>query len=344
MRDRTVKGFLALCVAAALVASFSQVAWSKLVIKIATLVPEGSDFMKTFNKMNLEIKEKTAGEVEFKVYTGGVMGNDADVLRKMRVGQIQGGAFTAGGASAVYPDLRALSVPLVFRNYDEVDHVLGIVLPKFAGELEKKGYIALGWTEAGFAYIMSQEPIGSVADLKGKKVWIPQGDPVGQKVFEKAGVPPIPLPLPDVITSLQTRQLDTVCTSPVGAVILQWFTKIKHITQEPLLYVYGVLMIDKKTYDKISPEHQAILKEVFPRYFRELNLQSRKGNDSALETMKSKGIQLVPVTPENHAGLVKLTDEAKAELYQEGIFTKETVDLIQKSVEEFRQSHPEKGK
>jgi TRAP-type C4-dicarboxylate transport system substrate-binding protein len=282
--------------------------------------------------------------VEFKAYTGGVMGNDADVLRKMRVGQIQGGAFTAGGASAVYMDLRAMSVPLVFRNYDEIDYVLAKVTPLFEAELEKKGYVALGWTEAGFAHIMSQEPIGSVADLKAKKVWIPQGDPVGQMVFEKAGVPPIPLSLPDVITSLQTRQLDTVCTSPVGAVILQWYTKIKYITQEPLLYVYGVLMVDKRAFDKISAEHQKIIKEVFPRYFKELNLQTRKDNDAAIDTMTKKGIQLVPVTPENHAGLVRLIDEAKAELYQKGIFTKETVGMIEEGVQEYRKTHPEKGK
>jgi TRAP-type C4-dicarboxylate transport system substrate-binding protein len=272
------------------------------------------------------------------------MGNDADVLRKMRVGQIQGGAFTAGGASAVYPDLRAMSVPLIFRSYDEVDYVLSKMTPKFDSELEKKGYVALGWTEAGFAYIMSQAPVGSVQDLKGKKVWIPQGDPVGQTVFEKAGVPPIPLSLPDVITSLQTRQLDTVCTSPVGAVILQWYTKVKYITKEPLLFIYGVLMVEKRSFDKISPQNQKMVKELFTTYFKDLNLQTRKDNDAAIDTLTKKGIELVSVTPENHAGLVRLIDEAKAELYTKGIFSKETVDMIEKGVQEYRKTHPEKGK
>ena len=118
----------------------SQVSWSKEVIKLATLAPEGSNFMKAFNNLNQEIIEKTGGEVEFRVYTGGVMGNDADLLRKMRVGQIQGGGFTAGGASAVYPDLDAMSVPLIFRTYDEVDYVLSKMTPRFDSELEKKGY------------------------------------------------------------------------------------------------------------------------------------------------------------------------------------------------------------
>jgi TRAP-type C4-dicarboxylate transport system substrate-binding protein len=319
----------------------SQVSWSKEVFKLGTLAPEGSNFMKAFNNLNQEIIEKTGGEVEFRVYTGGVMGNDADLLRKMRVGQIQGGALTAGGASAVYPDLGAMSVPLIFRNYDEVDYVLSRMTPKFDSELEKKGYMALGWTEAGFAYIMSQAPIRSVQDLKGKKVWIPQGDPADQTVFEKAGVPPIPLSLPDVITSLQTHQLNTVCTSPVGAVILQWYTKVKYITNEPLLFVYGVVMVSKKSFEKISPQNQKIIKELFAKYFKELTVQTRKDNDAALDAMTKRGIELVSVTPENHAGLVRLIDEAKVELYKKGIFTKETVDMIEKSVQEYRQTHPD---
>ena len=319
----------------------SQVSWSKEVFKLATLAPEGSNFMKAFNKLNQEIIEKAGGEVEFRVYTGGVMGNDADLLRKIRVGQIQGGALTGGGASAVYPDLDAMSVPLLFRTYDEVDYVLSKMTPRFDSELEKKGYIALGWTEGGFAYIMSQAPIRSVQDLKGKKVWIPQGDPIGQIVFEKAGVPPIPLSLPDVITSLQTHQLNTVCTSPVGALILQWHTKIKYITKDPLLFVYGVVMVNKKSFDKISPQNQKIIKELFAKYFKELNFQTRKDNDAALDTMTKRGIELVSVTPENHAGLVRLIDEAKVELYKKGIFTKETVDMIEKSVQGYRQTHPD---
>ena len=201
--------------------------------------------------------------------------------------------------------------------------------------------MALGWTEAGFAYIMSQAPIRSVQDLKGKKVWIPQGDEVGQTMFEKAGVPPIPLSLPDVITSLQTHQLNTVCTSPVGAVILQWYTKVKFITKEPLLLVYGVLMVDKKSFDKVSPQNKKITRELFAKCFGELNVQTRKDNDAALDTMTKKGIELVSVTPEDHAGLVRLTDEAKVELYKKGIFTKETVDMIEKSVQEYRQAHPD---
>ena len=194
----------------------------------------------------------------------------------MKSGEIQGGEFTAGEASSVLNDLQILNSPLLFNNYEEVDTVLDRIGPHFQNELGKRGYVVLGWLEVGFGYILSTDPIAGRADLQGKKVWIPQGDPIGQAAFEAMGVSPIPMTISDVMVALQTGQINTVANSFVGAIALQWYTRVKHITDIPLLYIYGLLMITKDAYDTIPVDYRETVHQVVDRTFEELKTDVRK--------------------------------------------------------------------
>lgn len=308
-------------------------------LKIATLAPEGSNQLKIFHAMNDEVKQRTGNLVEFKVYTGGTMGTGADILRKMDTNQLQGGAFMAGEAAAVYMDLRIPSIPLLFRDYDEIDAVMEKILPLFEKALADKGYVALTWLETGFVYIMSTgSPIGSVGDLKGHKIWIPEDDPVGTTTFEMAGVPPIPLSLADVLTGLQTGLIDTAITTPSGAILLQWHSKVKNVTNVPLLYTYGLVMLKKDAFEKIPAEHREAVKEIARRHFAEMKIQTRKDNEAAIETLKKNNIVFVDVTPEHYKEFVVLIDRVKEKLGQQ-VFTKETLQTVQNAIAEYRKAH-----
>lgn len=190
-------------------------------IKMATLAPEGSSWMKTFNTLNTEVMKKTENKVQFRIYPGGVLGDEMDMLRKLKIGQIQGVALTSGGLSTLFKEMDVLQVPFLFQTYEEVDTVLKKMDSFFRKGFEDNGYVFLGWSEAGFIYLMSTLPISSVADLKKAKVWIWEESPMSKAIFDEAGVKAIPLTVPDVLVGLQTGLVDVVYAPPARAISLQ---------------------------------------------------------------------------------------------------------------------------
>jgi TRAP-type transport system periplasmic protein len=301
-------------------------AHAQTVLKIATLAPEGTAVVKSLREAGKQIEQQTEGRVKFKLYPGGVMGNDTVVLRKMQTRQLHGATFTAGGISKVYNNFQVLSLPMLFRNYAEVDAARAKLEPGLVQGLADKGYISMGILEAGFIYMMGDKALEGVEDLKGQKVWIPEGDPVGRTVFETAGVPPVPLALPDVLTGLQTGLIDTVCSSPVATIALQWFTKVTHLTETPLLFGYGTLAFSKQSWQRIPENDRAIVKELLTELTASTNVRVRKDNDSALVSLKNQGLTFVKIPPERIPQLQKIADEAIDKLLAKGMFDKALVE------------------
>ena len=202
------------------------------VIKIATISPDGTFWMQEMRAGAKEIKKKTQGRVVIKFYPGGVMGNDGNVLRKIRIGQLQGGAVTAGSLAGIYPDIDVYGLPYLFSSYEQVDFVRSRMDDILIGGLKKKGFTGFGLAEGGFSYMMSDDPLHTVEDVRNQKIWIPSGSQVGEAVFGSANIAPVTLPLSDVLTGLQTGLIDTVITSPIGAIALQWHTRVKYVVDE----------------------------------------------------------------------------------------------------------------
>ena len=308
-------------------------------IKIATKAPENFASARIVQQMAKEIEEKTDGNVRFKIYYGGVKGTGRDLLLKMKSGEIQGGEFTAGEAASVVNDLQVMNIPLTFRNYHEVDYVLARMSSHFQEELGKRGYVVLGWLEVGFGYIMSIDPVASRADLQGKKVWIPQGDPIGQAAFGAMGVSPIPMTIADVMVALQTGQINTVTNSFVGAIALQWHTRIKYITDVPLLYIYGLLMITKDAYDEIPAAYRDTVDGIVGRSFKDLQMDIRKNNSESRQTLTKQGIQFVPVSAAQVQELEQIMAGVKRDLAGKE-FQGEALQRMQEYLLELRNSQP----
>jgi len=308
-------------------------------IKLATKAPENFASSKIVKQMTEEIAQKTGGQVTFKIYYGGVKGTGRDLLLKIKSKEIQGGEFTAGEASSVLSDLRIPSNPLTFASYEELDYVMERLEPIFRAELEKAGFVVLGWIEMGFAYIMSVDPIASLADLKGKNVWIPTGDPVGKAAFEAMGVSPTQYTISDVMVALQTGQINTVANSFVGAIALQWNTKVKFITDKPLLYVYGLTMITKEAWEEIPAEHRDTVRKSLDQYFGILKADIRKSNTEARGTLEKGGIKFVPVSPANYQELVTVIEKVNKGLAGKE-FSGESMLKMQQFLKEVRTAHP----
>ncbi len=307
-------------------------------LKIATLAPDGTSWMKEMRAGAEEVKSRTGGRVKLKFYPGGVMGNDQSMLRKIRIGQLHGAAVTGGGLVQVYRDSWIYTLPLMFMNYEEVDYVRARVDPLLMAGLEENGLVVLGISEGGFAYMMSTEPLYSVDDLKGQKVWIPEGDVISEVVFDIAGVTPVPLPLADVYTGLQTGLLNTVGSPPIASIAFQWHTKITHLTDVPLSYVAGFLVVDKKAFDRLKREDQAVVREVMGDTLKRLNEMNRADNKQAREALKNQGIEFVRPDAKEFARWEQIADKANKRLGKDGVYSPEMYKIIQNNLSDYRRT------
>jgi TRAP-type C4-dicarboxylate transport system substrate-binding protein len=264
-------------------------------IKIASVAPDGSRWMQQMRAGAEEVARRTDGRVAIKFYPGGVMGNDAQVLRKIRIGQLQGGAFTAGGLGERYGALNLYGIPLLFRSLDEIDAVRAVFDPELEAGLERAGFVTFGFIEGGFANLLANEPISSVEDMRRKKVWVPEGDPISFMAMETLGLSPAVLPVTDVLTGLQTGLIDIAFASPVAALVLQWHTKVKYITDLPVSYSMGIFAIEKGAFSALSAADQQTVREVMSRYIGDLDREARDDNRRAAEVLASSGLQTVNV-------------------------------------------------
>ncbi|GMR06340.1 MAG: TRAP transporter substrate-binding protein [Gammaproteobacteria bacterium] len=297
-----------------------------MTLKIATLAPDGTTWMKEMRAAGREINEKTAGRVKLKFYPGGVMGNDKSMIKKIRLGQLQGGAMTGGSLASIYPDMQIYSLPMVFKNYSEIDYVRPVIDPLLKKGMKKKGFTILGISEGGFAYLMSNSTLKDVADLKKHKLWIPEDDVLNEALFRKMGVHPVTLSLADVYTGLQTGLIDTIGSTTTGALAFQWHTRIRSITDVPLVYLIGVLIVDNKHFNKINAADQKIIKDIITKSFSALDKVNRKDNENARQALQKMGTEFAKPDDSEIAYWSRLADEvieetgsraASPELYQQ---------------------------
>ncbi len=304
--------------------------------KIATLSPDGSVWMKKMKEGAFELAQKTNNRVRIKYYPGGVMGDDKAVLRKIRIGQLHGGALVGGSLSKFYSDNQIYSLPLTFRSFEEIDYVRKHLDQKIADGLEKGGFVIFGIAEGGFAYVMSKKPIRTVDDMRRQKVWIPDNNTMILEAVKAFDITPIPLPIADVRAGLQTGLINTVTIPPIGAVALQWHTQIKYLMNEPFLYIYGVLAIDLKAFKKISPEDQAMFREIMGRIFFDLNRINRQDNVKALEALGNQGIEFTAIPDESKAKWYKDAASVPKRLIETGGLSQDMISTLESLLKEYR--------
>ncbi len=307
--------------------------------KIASLSPDGSDWMQTMRAGAKEIKQKTNGRVKFKFYPGGVMGDDQAVLRKIRIGQLHGGALAGGSLIKANQDYRIYSLLLTYKNQGEINYVRQYIDPSIKQGFEKGGFVILGMAESGFAYSMSsKEDVSSIKKLRQQKVWAPSNDKLSQETLQSFGVTPIPLPYGDVLAGLQTGLIDTVAMSPIGAIALQWYTQIKYVNDMPLLYSLGILAVNAKAFKKIKPADQKIVRDVMKKAFDAIEITNQKNNIEALEVLKKSGIKFIKPSSEDYKKWQELADNANKNMVDSGQLDSKLVSQVKKLLTEYRQN------
>jgi TRAP-type C4-dicarboxylate transport system substrate-binding protein len=328
MNNRVLLGFV--------LGMFALGAQAATVIKIATVAPDGTAWMREMRAGADAVKKSTEGRVEIKYYPGGVMGDEPSVLRKIKIGQLQGGAFTGGELSQVDKDAQIYSLPFLFKNLEEVDKVRAQLDPQLKKSFEPFGLEAIAISGGGFAYMMSVRDIRTRDDLKAAKVWVPQGDRIAEVGFSAGGVTPISLPLADVYTSLQTGLVDTVGNTPAGAIAFQWHTKLKHMVDIPLTYVIGILVIDKKVFDALPEGDRKALNEELTAAFARLEKINREDNAQAREALAKQGVQIFKPNAEEMKPWDAIGVTARADLMARHEITPEMAAALDKALAQVR--------
>ena len=311
-------------------------------IKIATIAPEGSAWMTDMRAGAKEIAERTDGRVDFKFYGGGVQGNDKQVLRKMRIGQLHGGAFTSNALAALQKDSQLYALPMLFNNLEEVKYARSQMDAKLRHLMEQAGYVNFGFAGSGFASIMSNKPVANLADLRGLKVWVPDGDQLSFSAVKALGVSPVTMPLTDVLTGLQTELIDTIMGPPAAAIVLQWNTAVSYITDLPLAYIFAMLVIDNRVFDKLQDNDQKVVREVMENVYAGFDTQGDEDNRQARKALLADGMK--SITPDE--GQVEIWREAvkksNHDLAAQGAISEDLLNEIRCHIDSFRTGNKDK--
>lgn len=309
---------------------------AQTVVKFATLAPEGTAWMKVMRQFNDEVSAKTAGRVKFKIYAGGVQGDEKDVARKIRLGQLQAAGFTGVGLGEIAPETRVLDTPFLFKNTAEIDNIYKILDADFRKIFKAKDYILLGWTEVGNVYIFSNTPVTDPADLQKVKMWIWEGDPIAEATFSAMKIKPIPLSITDVMTSLQTGMINAVYSAPATVIPLQWYTKMKYAMAAPIATASGAVVISRKVFERLSKDDREILLEAGGRHFKALTATSRRDNEKSIATLKKEKVVFTePAGPGIISVFEKMGEEARLSLVGK-LYSKELLDKIDTALKQFR--------
>ncbi len=330
-----MKKYLGILVLLLFVEAYPQ----QYVVKFATLAPEGTAWMNIMKEYDAAIRKESGGRLGFKMYAGGVQGDEKDILRKIRIGQLHSTGITGVGIGEIAPKARILDSPFLFKSYDEVDYIHKTFDKEFTSAFEEGGFVLLGWAEVGFVYVFTNTPIEKKEDMKNVKMWMWEGDPIAEAAFNNLGISPIPLSITDVLTSLQTNLIDGVYTSPLAAFGLQWWTRVKYVFSYPLADAAGAVVISKKMYDTLPADLKDILMKSGRKYMSKLTEISRKDNEKALQTLKSKGLKFSNPISQKHIEEYEGTGKKARQSLVNKLYKQEFLNRIENSLQEFRKSN-----
>ena len=316
----------------------SEYTFAQIQIKIATLAPQNSEWAEKFQKGSIEIQERTENRVKLKFYWGGAQGNAKKILQKIKIRQLHGGTFSPTDFQEVYPDLNIYGLPFLFKDFDEVNYVRDRVDNQLEQGFKKLGFNTYGFAGGGFAYILSNEPIREYEDLKNKKIWLPQGDLISYEAMRSLNLLPVPLPMTDVLTGLQTGLIDIVAIPPVVALALQWHTKVSYITRVPVLYAMGFLAIDSKIINRINTDDRKVLNEVINRIYSEVDINSQQDSENAYEALSKIGIQEIQFDGDEYQKLTDLLEEPTKKMANDGFYSLKLFNEIKMYIDNFRKS------
>ena len=306
-------------------------------IRLGTLAPKGSSYYNEINKMGREWKNATKGKVSLTIYPDGRMGGEAQMVRRMRVGQLQAGFFSAVGLTEIEPAVSGLqNVPLMFDSLEEVDHIGTQLKPLLEQQLQKKGFKVLFWVNAGWVHFFTKSPISTPDDLRNLKVFTWAGSPEVVNIYKGAGFTPVPLETKDILPQLQTGLISAVPMPPMIANATRVDTRAPYMLDLNWAPLVGAAVVTTKTWNRLQPATQAAVLRIATETGSVIQKIGREEAVKSIDAMKKRGLKVQSISDQARAEW----DAAVKEVYPQIRGTVVPADIFDKVtswVSEFRE-------
>ena len=271
-------------------------AQADVVIKLGTLAPNGSPWHTILKEMGQKWEQASGGKVKLRIYPGGVLGNEGDMVKKIRIGQLQAAALTTVGMHDISADAQAVDVPMMIDSWATLDYVMERMGPKLEKSVEAKGYVVLGWSEVGFVRFFSTKKYATLSEMQSSKMFCWEGDPASAEAWRAGGFHPVVVSATDIVPSLQTGLIDTVALAPLYAYSSRIFEKAKYMLDVPWAVLTGATVVKKEDWDKVPADLQPKLMEITREYSKKVGQEVRRMDTEALDNMVKQGLVQVKTT------------------------------------------------
>jgi TRAP-type C4-dicarboxylate transport system substrate-binding protein len=307
-----------------------------LVIKLGTIAPEGSPWHDAILETAQKWKELSGGRVTVRVYPGAVAGDEKDMLRKIRIGQLHATALTSSTLLEIVPDIEAISLPMLVRTDGELDYVIEKLGPEFEARLAKKGFKVLNWSSTGWVYFFTKEPVTTPEDMRKRKLFFWGSDTTYIEVLKNWGFNPVPLGITDLLPALQTGLVDAFPSPPAAAVLFQMFTLAPHMTDLRWQPLPGTTVISMRQWNKIPADLRPALEGVARDVAARLQTRIRELEKQAIAVMIEHGLTVHPVSPSVEEEWRKLLREAGYPVIVGPRVSQEMFDAVRRLLDEYR--------
>jgi TRAP-type C4-dicarboxylate transport system substrate-binding protein len=264
-----------------------------VLIKMGTVAPEGSPWHQILQQMGQDWRNISGGQVQLRIYPGGVLGDEPDMIQKMRIGQLQAVALSGSGLSRLEPAVACLQIPMMIESYAELDYIRDRIAPRLEQAIEQKGYIVLNWGDAGWVHFFTKTPARKLDDIRRLKLFTMAGDADALELYQSAGFRPVPLATTDMLTALQTGLIEAFDVPPLLAMLNQWFGVAQYMLDVKWAPLVGATIASKRTWERIPEPARSQMREAARRAGERLRGEIRKMGDDAVEAMKKRGLKVI---------------------------------------------------
>jgi TRAP-type transport system periplasmic protein len=281
----------------------------KIQINVGTAAPEGSPWYQILQKTREDWDRISASRFAMRIYPGGVLGDEVEMTRKVRIGQLQAVGLSGVGLAHVEPGVACLQIPMLINSYEEFDYIRDHMAPKLEALIEQRGFIVLQWSDVGWVHFFTKTPARTPDDIRKLKLFTSAGDPEAEKLYKEFGLQVVPLAVTDMLPSLQTNLIQAFDVPPLFALLDQSFGLARNMVDVKWAALAGATLLSKRTWDRTPPEQKAELLKAARSASEKSRALIRKMGDDAVGEMKKRGLQVIPV---DAATLAKWRSEAEA--------------------------------
>jgi TRAP-type C4-dicarboxylate transport system substrate-binding protein len=298
-------------------------------IKVATLAPRNSPFIREFERLDQKLRQETNDGVRIRLYASGSAGDESDVIRKMRAGQLDAAMIASDGLGLVLPEVNVLRTPGVVTNYKQLEAVQNVMLPEFNKRFEEKGFKLIAWGEAGEYRYFSREPVTAPSDIRRMRPWLWPSSPIMKEMWKAIGAVPVPLGMGEVYGAVQTKMIDLVESTAIAFVALQWHaTDLAYVTDETSGVLIGAWLINKGTFDKLEPQWQASMLRLAEENNEATRLRTRAADDQAYERLVGRGLKVTKLTEAGKQQMAEVRKHVRSALTGR-VFSAELLGRVQ---------------